>query len=66
MSVYEQNVEIVKLLLERKDTDVNIKSITKNIFCNKVSNIFYLFNSKNQKYFNIVLYLIFKLHFNIN
>lgn len=36
MSVYEQNVEIVKLLLERKDTDVNIKSITKNIFCNKV------------------------------
>lgn len=37
MSVYEQNIQIVKLLIDRKDTDVNIKSIL-NFFLIKLKN----------------------------
>lgn len=53
LAVEKMNIDIINLLIQRKDLDVNIPYILKFIFLIKLNN----------KYFNKVLMQIFQLHF---
>lgn len=53
LAVEKMNIDIINLLIQRKDLNVNIPYILKFIFLIKLKN----------KYFNKVLIQIFRLHF---